>query len=78
MQKGDYEMCLYVVDHLEWWVGDWGPCLVADTEMSQMGAGSMDRNVTCVLTSHDSFQVTTSLLFCFFFFFLLRAGGSLR
>lgn len=57
----------YSSDHLEWRVADWGPCLPGDSELSKMGAGSMERNVTCVLTSHEGFQVST-LAFYFDYF----------
>ncbi|XP_054260593.1 thrombospondin type-1 domain-containing protein 7A-like [Macrosteles quadrilineatus] len=54
--KPCFVACRHHKDHLEWRVADWGPCLPGDSELSKMGAGSMERNVTCVLTSHEGFQ----------------------
>lgn len=56
-----FSVIVDIADHLEWLVGEWGPCLAVDIELSEVGAGTMDRNVTCVLTSHQGFQVTNGL-----------------
>ncbi|KAF6210950.1 hypothetical protein GE061_014063 [Apolygus lucorum] len=48
--KPCFVACRHHKDHLEWRVGEWGPCLTSDNDVS---GGVMERNVTCILTSHD-------------------------
>ena len=43
---------------LEWKVGEWGPCLVAENQILEYGTGLMQRNVTCVLNANPSFSVS--------------------
>ncbi|KAL1139411.1 hypothetical protein AAG570_006395 [Ranatra chinensis] len=56
--KSCFVACRHHKDHLEWRVGDWGPCFMTDNDEDSTGIGLMERNVTCVLTSHDPIQVS--------------------
>lgn len=49
---------IYFTDDLEWKVGEWGPCLVAENQILEYGIGLMQRNVTCTLNAHASFDVS--------------------
>lgn len=52
---------------MEWKVGEWGPCLVAENQILEYGTGLMQRNVSCVLNTHASFDVSKSRKFIHFF-----------
>ena len=55
---------LFTPDDLEWLVGEWGPCLVAENQILEYGTGLMQRNVTCSLSARTHFNVSidTALL----------------
>ncbi|XP_073989358.1 thrombospondin type-1 domain-containing protein 7A-like isoform X3 [Rhodnius prolixus] len=56
--KKCFVACRRHKEHLEWKVGEWGPCLTTDNEVSNSNAGIMERNVSCILTSHDHIQMS--------------------
>ncbi|XP_024081370.1 thrombospondin type-1 domain-containing protein 7A-like isoform X2 [Cimex lectularius] len=51
--KPCFAACRHHRDHLEWRMGEWGPCSTSDNEVGGTETGIMKRNVTCILTSHD-------------------------
>ncbi|KAK7575682.1 hypothetical protein V9T40_011968 [Parthenolecanium corni] len=57
VQKRCFIACRHHKDDLEWKVGEWGPCLVAENQILEYGTGLMQRNVSCVLNTHASFDV---------------------
>lgn len=48
----------FITDDLEWKVGEWGPCLVAENQILEYGTGLMQRNVSCILSAHISSNVS--------------------
>lgn len=51
-------MKLSFTDDLEWKVGEWGPCLVAENQILEYGIGLMQRNVSCTLNMRSNIDVS--------------------
>ncbi|CAH1396828.1 unnamed protein product [Nezara viridula] len=60
--KKCFVACRHHKDHLEWKTGEWGPCTVPGSTAEELSSsseelverrGTMERNISCVLTSHD-------------------------
>lgn len=58
-----------ISDKLKWEVGPWGPCMEAENKKdltfntgqngdNKENYGLMQRNVSCILTSHDDVKVS--------------------